>query len=90
MVVHSTEVLNGQKIQIVFVALLLTCLRLSVYILSLMPSAPDTPYDVLLNSPKLSLWFPYKQVGRVLFFLLDTLVCMIIYFILITKQLILC
>ena len=52
--------------------------------------SPKTPYDVLLNSPKLSLKFPYKQVGRIWFFILDKLLCMIICFILITKQLILC
>ena len=54
-------------------------------------SAPKTPFhgDVLLNSPKLSLKFPCKSVGRVLSFTLDKLLCVIIYFILITKRLIL-
>ena len=27
-------------------------------------SAPNTSYDILLNSPKLSLYFPCKRVGR--------------------------
>ena len=49
-----------------------------------------TTYDILLNSPKLSPQFPCKQVGRILFFILDSFLCLIIIFILITKQLILC
>ena len=35
-------------------------------------SFPNT-YDVLLNSPKLSLQFPCKKVGRILFVILDKL-----------------
>ena len=53
-------------------------------------SAPNAPYDLLLNSPKLSQCFPCKHVGRILFFILDELLCMSICLILITKQLILC
>ena len=45
---------------------------------------------VFTNSPKLSLDFPCKQVVKILFFILDKLLCMIICFILITKQLYLC
>ena len=44
----------------------------------------------MLNSPKLSLQFPCKQVGRILFLIFDKLLCKIIFFILITKQLNLC
>ena len=53
------------------------------------PSAPNTSYDVLLSSRKLSLWFACKQVRRILFFILDIFLCLIICFTLITKQLIL-
>ena len=53
------------------------------------PSAQDTSSDVLLNSRKLSLWFACKQVERILFFILDIFLCLIICFTLITKQLIL-
>ena len=52
--------------------------------------APKTPYDVLLDFPELSLLFPFKQVAKILFFILDKLLCMTICFILIIKQLILC
>ena len=44
----------------------------------------------MLNSPKLSLEFPCKQVGKILFLTLDKLLCVIIYLVLFTKQLILC
>ena len=52
--------------------------------------ATNTPCEVLLNSPKLSLYFPCKQVGRILIFISDSFLSMIICFILITKQIILC
>ena len=65
------------------------------YSLNIAFSASNMSYDVhdcivLLNSPKLSLEFPCKEVGRILSFNLDKLLCVIIGFILLTKQLILC
>ena len=48
-------------------------------------SALNTPFDVLLNSPEMSC----KEYGRICF-ILDKLLCMIICFILIIRQLILC
>ena len=42
--------------------------------------------DLLLNSPKLSLQFPCKQVLGILLFILDDLLCMFNCFVLITKQ----
>ena len=56
---------------------------------TLFAAKPNTPHEVLLNSPKLSLQFPCKQIGRIWFFILYKLVCMITWIILITKQLIL-
>ena len=44
------------------------------------------PYDVLLNSPKLSLLLPCKQAGRILFFISEKLLCMIKCFVLTIKQ----
>ena len=51
------------------------------------PSQSQTRHDILANSPKLSLKFPCKQVGRILFFNLDKLLCTLIFFILITNNL---
>ena len=45
---------------------------------------------VLLNSPKMCLKFPCKEAGNLLFFILDNVLCVIIRFIPITKQFILC
>ena len=54
------------------------------------PFQPQT-YGMLLNSPKLPQWFPYKQVVRILLFILYCLLySMTSCFILITKQVIFC
>ena len=52
----------------------------------------NMPHDVLLNSPKQSPQFPCQQVERILVFILHVhkMMCMNIWFILITKQHILC
>ena len=48
-------------------------------------------HNLLLNSPKVSLNFSCRQVGRVFFFILNKLWCTVICFnLLITKQLIWC
>ena len=53
-------------------------------------TAPNMLYGIMLNSPKLPLLLPSKQVGRICFFILDKLLCMIKCLILTTKLLILC
>ena len=49
---------------------------MNAFVLTLLAS--NIPYDVLLNSPELYLQFCSKQVGRVLFFILDKLLYIII------------
>ena len=52
-------------------------------------SAPNTTNDVLPNSPKGYPYIPFKQFGRILLFILDSLQCFINSYNLTTKQLIL-
>ena len=53
-------------------------------------SNPKRPYDVLLNSPNCLYSFLVSRFGEFHCFILDRLLCKINYFILITKQPILC
>ena len=63
------------------------CSKFLVDLLS--PNTSYNMYNELPNSPKLSLQFPCKQVGRIWFSIFDKLLFITNWFILITKQLIL-
>ena len=49
------------------------------------PLNPKKTFDVLLNSPKLYSYFSFKQFGRISLFIMYSLLCVIISFILKTK-----
>ena len=49
----------------------------TIGVLSLTLSAPNMTKDVLLYSPKWYLYFPYKEFGKILLFILDSIKCAI-------------
>ena len=89
--IHLVKIPNGKCVKYNFHLTLsrgLTTLFPSyTYVQTLLAlTVPNTPCDILLNSPKLSLQYPCIQVGRILIFILDKLLCMTMCFILITEQ----